>query len=181
MRLRSKQEQYGVRNDRIQQLRHDVPTRWYSRLVAMITVITRRANNKAVVDELGIPKTRVPIRSVDQGNNLPEFITVLKEFRRVAHQLQVNQTLTISRTPRQLRELHKTLLIMVGDMTINDVLFYVVETENDLNSSADETSAVAHAHVQCTASEDIANDNTRRQMFSHSCLHSCSLRLMTPL
>lgn len=56
MRLRSRQEQGVVTNIRIQQLRHDVQTRWHLRLAAMTTFITRCSSIEAVI-ELGIPKT----------------------------------------------------------------------------------------------------------------------------
>lgn len=47
-------------------------------------------------------------------------------------------------------------------MTSDDVSLYAVETENYLNSSANGFREVEHAHLQRTASADIASHRTRK-------------------
>lgn len=114
-----KQKRSGVTNDRFHYLRHDIPTRWHSRLGAMVIYLTDIDHIEAVREEMKIESTSLPTLNIEEQNTLAEFIKVLREFRRVARQLEADRNVTMSRSPRLLRELYETLLIMGGEMDHN--------------------------------------------------------------
>ena len=114
--LKRKQRESGVGQDRTHYLKHDVPTRWHSRLSAMMTHICELDNITSVLDELGVTHETVPRMSKEQENTLAELINVLAEVRRVARQLEADRYITMSRAPRLTSELYETLRIMAGSL-----------------------------------------------------------------
>lgn len=52
----------------------------------------------------------------EQHHMFSEFITVIDEVRRVARQREAHRKVSMYQTPRLLRELHETILIMGGDL-----------------------------------------------------------------
>lgn len=65
MLLRKNQADRGITQDRMQTLKHDIPTRWHSRLGAMVTYLSRYNDIVAVADELNIANSRIPRLSLD--------------------------------------------------------------------------------------------------------------------
>eukprot|EP00178_Gracilaria_changii_P018359 TRINITY_DN5240_c0_g1_i1.p1 TRINITY_DN5240_c0_g1~~TRINITY_DN5240_c0_g1_i1.p1 ORF type:complete len:324 (-),score=45.96 TRINITY_DN5240_c0_g1_i1:1162-2133(-) len=114
--LSRKQLEEGNTQDRIQRLKHDIPTRWHSRLAAMSVYLCRINTINAVVQQLNISSEDIPSLTTKQQDVLAEFVSVLAEVRRVARQLEADRKVTMSRAPRLLRELYETLLIIAGDM-----------------------------------------------------------------
>lgn len=114
--LAQKQGEEGITKDRVHRLKHDIPTRWHSRLAAMSVYLCRIHNISEVAEELEISSEHLPTLSEDQQDVLAEFITVLAEVRRVARELEADRKVTMSRAPRLLRELHETLMIMASAM-----------------------------------------------------------------
>lgn len=113
------EEQFGngLTQDRIQRLKHDIPTRWHSRLAAMLVYLTQSKAVASIAQKLDIPPSVLPPFSGDEEDLLAEFVTVLAEVRRVARELEAVRKVTLSRAPRYLRELCKTLLIMSGSVS----------------------------------------------------------------
>lgn len=122
--LKQKQIDSGVTNDRLHRLKHDIPTRWHSRLGAMLTYITEYDNILKVVTELNISESEVPLLNQAERDTFAEIITVLAEFRRVARQLEADRKVTMSRAPRLLHELYETLCVVSGDMSVCSSSFY---------------------------------------------------------
>lgn len=128
--LKEKQMDSGVTPDRIRRLKHDIPTRWHSRLGAMLNYITEFDNICKVAEELDISSDDLPSMNREELNVLADVIHVLAEVRRVARQLEADRAVTMSRTPRLIRELYETLMVMSGKMTSSDEQFF-----NETNGS----------------------------------------------
>lgn len=98
-----KQLSSGVTQDFLHVLKHDIPTRWHSLLIAMLKHIMEIEHISADVNELGISHDGVPPMTEEQQNTLAEIINVLAEFCRIARQLEADKRVTMSRFPRLLR------------------------------------------------------------------------------
>lgn len=112
---RKKLKQY-VTQDHTQSLKYDVPTRFHKRLESMWTYLSRYDNIISDAEEVNVLAARLPRVSLNELNNLEEFIAAL-QVRRVARQLEADRKVTISRAPRITRELYETLLIMAGNLS----------------------------------------------------------------
>lgn len=110
--LRKEQLASGVTHVRIQTVKHDIPTRWHSRICSMLTFLTRYNDILSLAEEMSVPSSQIPKLSVDHKNTMAEFIVVLGEVRRVYRQLEAHRKVTMSRTPRLLRELYETLCVL---------------------------------------------------------------------
>ena len=96
MHLREKQLQKGVTPDRVQTLKHDISTRWHSRLRALSTFLSLYDDIRSFAEELKVPSSRLPKLSVDELETVAEFIIVLQEVRRVASKLEADGEITMS-------------------------------------------------------------------------------------
>ncbi|KAI0557019.1 hypothetical protein FGB62_357g02 [Gracilaria domingensis] len=67
-------------------------------------------------------------------NCLTEIVPVLTEFRPVTRQLEADQHVTLSRSPRVLVELYETMQIMAGDMVPSITMFYDLSTAANVHS-----------------------------------------------
>lgn len=119
-----KQRAAGVTNDRLHRLKHNIPTRWHSRLGAMLTYLTDFDHVSAVKEEMEIDDDALPTLTPDELVILAEFVKVLAEVRRVARQLEADQKVSMSRSLRLLRELYETLRIMADDMEHNTTKYF---------------------------------------------------------
>ena len=106
------QKEKNVPNDRIQKLKHDIPTRWHSRLSAMLVYLCRSDTLSKVAQKLGISETDLRLLSSDDIESMSQIVVVLAEVRRVARELESDRRVTMSRTPRYLHELYETLMVM---------------------------------------------------------------------
>lgn len=70
-----------------------------------------------VADEIEITSEDLPSMKKVELNILADIIHMLDEVRPVARKPEANKALKMSRTPRHLRELYETLLVMAGNMT----------------------------------------------------------------
>lgn len=122
--LMEKEASTGITQDRLRRLKHDIPTRWHSRLGAMLNYLTQIHSISAVKEELEIPDSDVPPLTTEKQNTLAEIITVLAEVRRVARQLEADQKVTLSRAPRLLLELCESLKVLGGSMSVSTKSFY---------------------------------------------------------
>ena len=103
-RLIAMQLESGVTHDRVERLKHDIQTRWHSRLSAMLSHMSRLPNISAIATELNISSSDLPIFTQDQQDTMAEFIIVLSEIRRVSRQLEADRKVTMSRAPRLFKE-----------------------------------------------------------------------------
>lgn len=87
VKLREVQLGIGVTQDRLQKLKHDIPTRWHSRLGAMLTYITELEKISSVVSMLNISSKDVPNPTNEKRNTLAELIYVLAEVLSVERPL----------------------------------------------------------------------------------------------
>lgn len=122
--LLEKEAGIGITQDRLRRLKHDIPTRWHSRLGAMLNYLTQIHSISAVKEELKISDSDVPPLTTEKQNTLAEMITVLAEVRRVARQLEADQKVTLSRAPRLLLELCETLKVLGGSMSVSTKSVY---------------------------------------------------------
>ena len=106
----------GVTNGRIHRIKHDIPTRWHSRLGALYTYKTKIDNTCKVAEELNLASDDLFSMSRDERKVLADITFVLAEIRRVARHLEADRAVTMSRTPRLIPELYKTLMVMSGKM-----------------------------------------------------------------
>lgn len=95
MLLRKQELQQSVTTDRTQTIKHDVLTRWHSRLGAMSTFLVHYADIKDVAEELQFPVSRISRLSVQGRNTLAEFITVLTNVRCVARIIEADREITM--------------------------------------------------------------------------------------
>lgn len=149
--VREMQRAEGTTNDMMQRLKHEIQTRWHSKISSMTTQLTRTETIAAVASNLKIPQTKLPRMTQEQQNILVELIVALKEVRRVARELEADKNVSMSRAPRLIHELHDTLLIMSGNLLPNTQLFFdddaIEETgEKDYNGNH-----LAHRSVPSTA------------------------------
>lgn len=96
MRLRELQEDEGVTSERIKRLRREIPTRWHSRIGAMLTHLSQLKNIEKIATEFSIPSSYVPILTPEQQNTLAQIIYFLVEVRRVARELEADRKVTLS-------------------------------------------------------------------------------------
>lgn len=89
----------------------------------MITHVTRSETIATVATKPKIPQGQLPLMTQEQENLLAEFITVLREVRRVARELEADKKVSMSCAPRLIRELYETLLILACGMLPDSVLF----------------------------------------------------------
>lgn len=162
MLFRKKQRQRGVTSDRLQTLKHDIQTRWHSRLAALSSYLSCYDEIMAVAGELEVPSSRLRRLSTDELNTIAEFVTVLNEIRRVARQLEADRKVTMSRAPRILRELYETLLIMCGEMGYNEPGFFSDNGDGDLAAEDQEDVAQSHASIASIATADQERDDSRK-------------------
>lgn len=160
MFLRKLQVKSGVTQDRIMTLKQSISTQWHSRLAAMLSYLTLYDEIMTVANKNGITSSKIQRLSVDQRNTLGEYISVLSEVRRVARQLEADRKVTMSRTPRLLRELFETLLIMAGDMIKNDTPYYEKSGVLSLDES-DMQADSSHATIGGIAISDKDRDEAR--------------------
>ena len=163
----AKQQSAGVTQDRLQYLKHDIPTRWHSRLAAMSRHLARSEEISAVASELNIRQSQLAIMSKEQENILAEYVTVLGELRRVARQLEADRKVTLSRAPRLLRELYETILLMAGELVPNDVSFYENSFGIDTDSVDDNVGLKPHACIPSCAVADTERDEARKIRLRH--------------
>ena len=152
----------GVTRDRIERLKHDIQTRWHSRLSAMSSHMSRLNNIAAVANEFDVSSDDLPLFTQDQQDTMAEFITILSEVRRVARQLEADRKVTMSRSPRLLRELYEALLIMASEMTHTRASFYDEQPVAVLNALDVSSGRSSQACIPSIASSDMERDETRK-------------------
>lgn len=167
----------GVTSDRIQRLKHDIHTRWHSRLAAMKTHMGRLDDIVTVVGELEIPHSQVPIFSEEQQNTMAEFIVILDEVRRVSRQLEADRTVTMSRAPRLLKELYETLLIISGNMQHTQSSYFCPSNEAELEDSDDVSAESSHARIPSIAESDSARDVLRKKRLTRHAPKQLAIQL----
>lgn len=170
-----KQRKAGVTDDRLHRLKHDVATRWHSRLGAMVTYLTELDHISAVTEELSIDADAVPSLTVNEQNTLAEFIKVLAEVRRVARQLEADRKVTMSRAPRVLRELHETLCIM-GENMERSTTQYFQNTPPTSALGSDRVTAVDTGISSFRSIQSTANHCQKRDEARSERLHKQSAR-----
>ena len=163
--LKQKQVDSGVTNDRIKRLKHDISTRWHSRLVAMLNYIAEYENICEVAEEQGISQEDVPPLSETERDTLAEVIYVLAEVRRVARQLEADRSVTMSRAPRLFRELYETLCVIAGDMSVSSKCFFDdIDAGSELALDDDEDASTV-AKIPSTAEHCSSRDEVRAMSF----------------
>lgn len=168
---------HGITDDRIQKLKHNIPTRWHSRLGAMTTYLTRLNDIDHVKKTLDITDMELPSLSSSQQNTLAEFIIVLGEVRRVARQLEADKYVTLSRAPRILRELYETLLILSGNMSVSTFNGEDVDARILLDDLSDISTETALPCRQSTAQYDQERDYVRSMTLQKSTAKELAVKI----
>ena len=185
MLLERQKQSDGITNDRLQRLNHDVPTRWHSRLGAMLKYLSQLDNIAKVADELNIPPSEVPRLSNEERTTLSDFIKVLAEVRRVARQLEADTKVTMSRAPRLLRELYETMLILGGLMERNQDGYYSTQLslsgDVGVDSEMLENAPTSHATIPSVAAHCKAKDDARMEMLCKSKAKQLALKIAESL
>lgn len=81
----------GSSQEIAEKLKHDIPARWHSRLMAMETYFSRVSTIATVRKELFIPTTFVNNLSTDRLKALAEYIKVVTEVRSVGRELETDR------------------------------------------------------------------------------------------
>lgn len=130
--LHEKLSKTGVTEDRIHRLKREIPTRWHSRLGAMLTYITEVENIAKVAAEMSIDSSDWPTIIEEQKNLLAEFILVLAEVRRIARQLEADHKVKMSQVARLQRKLYETLLVMAGEVTVSSRMYHSTAGDDEI-------------------------------------------------
>ena len=86
--------------------------------------LLQQENTVQVVEHLVISGSDLRPLTQTERNTLADIITVLARFRRVARQLEADQMVTMSCTPRLLLELYESLCVMFGSLSVCSSGFY---------------------------------------------------------
>lgn len=101
----------------------------------------------------------------DQHNTLAELILVLAEVRRVARQLEADQKVTMSRSPRLLRELLETLQVMAGERTVQSASFYSCHSSENTPDNDSEDDLPKTFRDVLSLAEHCAERDEARKMY----------------
>lgn len=176
MLLLKKRVPEEVIQDRVSKLRYYVPTRWLSRFVALTSLFfIRRYRRSCSGSQYSLFENYELLSKCSENSCRVQYQASKDSVRGTT--AESDQECILSQDPWITWELHKTLLIMAGEMSKNELELFSDFNGNSLSATKEGHMELAHASIASIARAKFSSTTCAR----YNCRKAITIRLYKSL